>query len=351
MRGIILAGGTGSRLYPATSVISKQMLPVYDKPMIYYPLCVLMLSVITDILVISTGQDLPLYQKLLGDGSRFGVSIAYAEQARPEGLAQAFLVGANFTRGEPVCLILGDNIFHGDGLQQRCTAAAARTTGASVFAYRVADPRHYGVVTFDRSGLALGIEEKPAQPQSDWAVTGLYFYDGEVTDIARKVRPSARGELEITDINRHYLQRGQLHVERLGRGLVWLDTGTFDGLHDASSYVRAMALVFLKGRNGETYNIGGSQETSNLVLVRNIATILEHLANMPEHSCSSRITFVEDRKGHDRRYAVNAKKLRGELAWQARESLEGGLLKTVQWYVDNRSWWEAKHKQLTALLS
>ena len=240
MRGIILAGGSGTRLYPLTLAISKQLLPVYDKPMIYYPLSVLMLAGLKDILVISTPHDLPHFRNMLADGSAFGINLSYSEQPHPGGLAQAFLIGERFLDGGPGALVLGDNIFHGEQLQEKCQAAAARTTGATVFAYHVSDPERYGVVAFDKEGMATSIEEKPAQPKSNWAVTGLYFYDSEVCDIAKSIKPSVRGELEITDVNRIYLERGDLNVERMGRGYAWLDTGTHDSLHDAGSYIRTI---------------------------------------------------------------------------------------------------------------
>jgi glucose-1-phosphate thymidylyltransferase len=241
MKGIILAGGSGTRLYPVTIVVSKQLLPIYDKPMVYYPLSVLMAAGIRDILIISTPRDLPNFQMLLGDGSDFGINLSYAEQPKPNGLAESFIIGRDFIGSGPVAMILGDNIFFGARLADVCREAIAKTSGATVFGYHVDDPARYGVVSFDpQSGKALNIEEKPENPQSNWAVTGLYFYDNQVVDIAASIQPSARGELEITAVNNIYLERGQLDVCRLGRGYAWLDTGTCDSLHDASSFVRTI---------------------------------------------------------------------------------------------------------------
>ena len=275
MRGIILAGGQGTRLYPITLTTSKQLLPVYDKPMIYYPLSTLMLAGIRDILIISTPQDLGIYERLLGAGERWGLRLSYAVQDEPRGLAEAYLIGDDFVDGEPSALILGDNIYYGHGLSEILKSAAERAAGATVFAYTVTDPERFGVVEFDEVGQAISLEEKPPSPRSNWAVTGLYFYDGRAPELAAGLKPSQRGELEITDLNRCYLDRRQLHVERLGRGVAWLDTGTPETLLEASEFVRSL-------EKRQRYRIGCPEEVAfrmNFIDAKQLMSLGEDLNN------------------------------------------------------------------------
>jgi len=274
-KGILLAGGAGSRLYPLTRAVSKQLLPVYDKPMIYYPLSVLMLAGIRQVLVITTAEDQAAFRRVLGDGAPLGIHLDYAVQSEPRGLADALLVGEEFIGGDHVALILGDNIYYGQGLEDRLHQASSQAVGASVFAYPVKQPRHFGVVEFDEAGRATSLEEKPARPRSNWAVTGLYFYDGQVVSIARQVRPSARGELEITDVNREYLRRGQLTVQRFGRGFAWLDTGTYDSLVQASSFVETI-------QNRQGFKIACLEEVAfrkGFIDRRQLAALAEPIGN------------------------------------------------------------------------
>ncbi len=287
MKGIILAGGTGSRLYPATLAVSKQLIPIYDKPMVYYPLSVLMLAGIRDILVISTPKDLPLYKHLLGDGADYGINVSYVEQPRPEGLAQAFILGADFIGDDSVCLILGDNIFYGRDLKMLLQKAAVNPRGATVFAYHVKNPTAYGVVEVNESQKALSIEEKPLNPKSNWAVTGLYFYDNRVVDIAKNLKPSARGELEITAVNEWYLQRGELNVELMGRGMAWLDTGTHSDLIKASMFIEALEsrqglkIACLEGIAFKNGWIDAKQLARRAELMKN-TEYGQYLAHIPE---------------------------------------------------------------------
>ena len=287
MKGIILAGGTGSRLYPATFAVSKQLIPIYDKPMVYYPLSVLMLAGIRDILLISTPKDLPLYKHLFGDGSEFGINVSYVEQPRPEGLAQAFILGADFIGKDSVCLILGDNIFDGRDLKKLVQKSAAQKSGATVFAYHVKNPTAYGVVEVDENQKAVSIEEKPTQPKSNWAVTGLYFYDNRVVEVAKNLKPSARGELEITAVNEWYLQKGELNVELMGRGMAWLDTGTHSDLIKASMFIEALEsrqglkISCLEGIAFKNGWIDSKQLARRAELMKN-TEYGQYLANIPE---------------------------------------------------------------------
>ena len=287
MKGIILAGGTGSRLYPATFAVSKQLIPIYDKPMVYYPLSVLMLAGIRDILVISTPKDLPLYKHLLGDGADYGINVSYVEQPRPEGLAQAFLLGADFIDDDSVCLILGDNIFYGRDLKMLLQKAAANPRGATVFAYHVKNPTAYGVVEVDERQKALSIEEKPLHPKSNWAVTGLYFYDNRVVKVAKNLKPSSRGELEITAVNEWYLKQGELNVELMGRGMAWLDTGTHSDLIKASMFIEALEsrqglkIACLEGIAFKNGWIDANQLARRAELMKNME-YGQYLAHIPE---------------------------------------------------------------------
>lgn len=287
MKGIILAGGSGTRLYPLTKVTSKQLLPVYDKPMIYYPMSVLMMAGIRDILIISTPQDLPNFEKLFGDGSRLGINLSYKVQPSPDGLAQAFIIGEEFIDGDSCAMVLGDNIFYGNGLTSQLKAAASKTDGATVFGYYVDDPERFGIVEFDASGKAVSIEEKPEHPKSNYCVTGLYFYDNKVCEYAKQVKPSARGELEITDLNRIYLENGMLDVVTLGRGYAWLDTGTVDALSDASEFIKV-----IESRQG--IQISAIEEIAYTNGWINKEQLLEHAASYGKSPYGEHLKKVAD---------------------------------------------------------
>ncbi len=294
MKGIVLAGGSGTRLYPVTHSVSKQLLPIYDKPMVYHPVSTLMLAGMRDILLISTPLDLPQFRRLLGDGSHYGINIEYAEQPRPEGLAQAFHIGKSFVNSGPACLVLGDNIFYGHGLPERMHAAVTRTEGATIFGYHVKDPERYGVMEFDKDKRVISLEEKPVQPKSHYAIVGLYFYDSQITEIAAGIKPGVRGELEITDVNKVYLEQNQLHAELLGRGFAWLDTGTHDSLLQASNYIEAL-------QNRQGLKVACLEEIAFQLGYISGDQVLEQAARLGKTEYSSYLTAIVNEKNNENR--------------------------------------------------